>query len=110
MKILPISAVVPTRNRASSFFETLISLHQQDVFPAELLVVDASEDFATRKMLDSFRQRIGQGCSVRWMPAEICGAAVQRNQGVAATTQPVVWFFDDDILFEPDCVTRLWQA
>jgi len=35
-------------------------------------------------------------------------AAVQRNQGLARASQPVIWFFDDDILFEPECVARLW--
>jgi glycosyltransferase involved in cell wall biosynthesis len=110
MQILPISAVVPTRNRAASFREALISLQQQDVLPAELIVIDASEDLATREMLDTFSQQVNHGCSVRWMPAEICGAAAQRNQGVAVVTQSVVWFFDDDIVFEPECVNRLWQA
>jgi glycosyltransferase involved in cell wall biosynthesis len=110
LQILPVSAVIPTRNRASSFGKALNSLQQQDVLPAELIVVDASEDFATREMLEAFGLQIGQECCIRWMPAEICGAAAQRNQGIATVTQPVVWFFDDDILFEPDCVNRLWQA
>jgi GT2 family glycosyltransferase len=38
------------------------------------------------------------------------GAAAQRNEATAGLTQPLVCFFDDDILFEPECVSRLWQA
>jgi glycosyltransferase involved in cell wall biosynthesis len=45
-----------------------------------------------------------------WQRAAQLGAAVQRNQGVAMATQPFIWFFDDDILFEPECVSRLWRA
>ncbi len=25
-------------------------------------------------------------------------------------SQRFIWFFDDDILFESDCVSRLWRA
>jgi glycosyltransferase involved in cell wall biosynthesis len=110
MEILPVSAVVPTRNRAVSLRETLLSLRRQNVLPAELVVVDASDDATTREMLEEFGRQVGTGCSVRWIPADVQGAAAQRNQGIAASGHPTVWFFDDDILFEPDCVIRLWQA
>ena len=36
--------------------------------------------------------------------------AAQRNQGVTLATQPFIWFFDDDVLFEPGCVEQLWKA
>ncbi len=46
-----------------------------------------------------------------WQRANVTGAAAQRNAGRShGATQPFVWFFDDDILFEPDCVQRLWSA
>lgn len=89
---------------------TLESLMNQGVLPAELIVVDGSEDDATRVVVENFAMRTKGLCSVRCLRAEVLGAAVQRNQGVAVATQPVIWFFDDDILFEPDCVPRLWAA
>ena len=30
--------------------------------------------------------------------------------GVMLATQPAVWFFDDDVIFEPDCLSRLWTV
>jgi glycosyltransferase involved in cell wall biosynthesis len=110
MQILPMSAIVPTVNRTPIFRQTLASLEKQAIFPAELIVVDASDDGTTRDMINGFRLRVPHSCSVRWMPAETKGAAVQRNQGVAAAKQPVLCFFDDDILFEPECMSRLWRA
>ncbi|HKQ03907.1 MAG TPA: glycosyltransferase [Blastocatellia bacterium] len=110
MHTLPVSAIVPTRNRPEVFRETLASLEKQQLFPAELIVVDASDDAKTRDMLGELPERLGSLCSIRWMPADICGAAAQRNQGIPIATQPVIWFFDDDILFEPECVCRLWQS
>jgi GT2 family glycosyltransferase len=110
MKILPASAVVPTLHRPQVFARALASLFAQGVLPAELIVVDASDDTATRVAVEAFAVQASGFCSVRWISAEIRGAAAQRNQGVAAATQTVIWFFDDDILFEPDSVARLWTA
>lgn len=107
---LPASAVVPTRNRHEALGRTLDSLLKQEVLPAELIVVDGSENAETRRVVESFGERATCSCVVKYLRAETLGAAVQRNQGVAVATQPVIWFFDDDILFEPDCVPRLWAA
>lgn len=107
---IPASAVIPTRHRAQVLARTLDSLLAQQSLPSELIVVDASEDDETRKEVEAFSVKAGADCRVRWFRAGAAGAAVQRNQGVAAATQPVIWFLDDDILFEPECVTRLWRA
>ena len=107
---LPASAVIPTRHRHEVLGRTLDSLLRQGVLPAELIVVDGSEDDQTRLVVQSFSQRTTRICEVKYMRAKTLGAAAQRNQGVTEATQPVIWFFDDDILFEPECVTRLWTA
>lgn len=110
MDKIPASAVVPTRHRAGALSRTLDSLLAQEILPTELIVVDASEDGETREVVEGFASRAAGACAVRWLRAETAGAAVQRNQGVAVATQPVIWFFDDDIRFEPNCVARLWAA
>lgn len=97
-------------DRCSSLGRTLASLEGQQLLPAELIVVDASPSSDTREMLNGFAQRVGGSISVRWVPARSTGAAVQRNQGVAESSQVNVWFFDDDVLFEPECVARLWRV
>src|SRR5437867_8288933 len=107
---LPISAVIATRNRAQSLSRTLQSLLTQDLLPTEFIVVDSSEDDEARSFLSDFEKLVSPAASVRWVAADVLGAAPQRNQGVALSTQPFIWFFDDDILFESDCVTRLWHA
>lgn len=107
---LPVSAVIPTRQRAQVLSRTLASLLAQGVLPAELIVVDASDDTATKLAVAAFGAQVGGDCKVCCLRADVCGAASQRNQGVVVATQPVIWFLDDDILFEPDCVSRLWAA
>jgi len=108
--IIPVSAVIATRNRAQSLSRTLDSLLLQGVMPAECIVVDASNDGATKNLLTEFGKRTDSSVRVQWSSSDVTGAASQRNQGITHATQLYVWFFDDDILFEPNCVERLWNA
>src|SRR2546425_85067 len=110
MKTIPISAIVPTRDRPAALARTLESLAAQCVLPLELIVVDGSTDTDTREAVERFAAQWPADCSVRWQAASQLGAAIQRDQGVAAAAQPFIWFFDDDITFEPECVGRLWSA
>lgn len=71
-------------------------------------MVDASSDKRTADVC-------GRGASafagaLIYRRARYAGAARQRNEGVEAGEQPFVFFFDDDVLFEPDCCIRLWRA
>lgn len=108
--MLPISAVIATKDRAASLARTLDSLSAQGVLPAELIAVDGSVGDESRTVLENWGTKFAPQVAVRWQRAERLGAAIQRNQGLAAVTQPFVWFMDDDILFEPECVDRLWRA
>lgn len=108
--IAPISAVIATRDRAASLSRAFDSLLSQEIVPAEFIVVDASGDDATKNVTMKFAERLAVLATVRWLSADVPGAAPQRNQGVALATQPFVWFFDDDILFEPHCLSRMWRA
>ena len=108
--IIPVSAVVPTKDRASALKRTLQSLAGQGILPAELIVVDGSDANDSRVVVETWAEQAGLECKVVWLHAEQHGAAAQRNRGVDVATQPFVWFFDDDILFEPECVSRLWTA
>ena len=108
---VPVSAIVPTRGRPDILFRTLASLRTQRLGPAELIIVDASDDDQTREAIEAFaRHEDLSKWQIIWERAKERGAAVQRNQGLARAGQLVIWFFDDDILFQPDCVARLWAA
>lgn len=108
LDIAPLSAVIPTRHRTQALRATLGSLAEQSLQPAEIIVVDASDDEATRNLCS---ERVtGLRSAIRLVPATQRGAATQRNQGVAESRYGTIAFFDDDILFEPDCVARLWAA
>jgi GT2 family glycosyltransferase len=87
---------------------TIESLAAQGVQPLEIIVVDASDNPKTQQICEE--GVLGLSSQMRWIKSLECGAATQRKQGVAVATQSLIWFLDDDILFEPDCVRRLWSA
>jgi len=107
---IPLSAVIATKDRAASLSRTLESLARQEVLPEEMIFVDGSANEESRRVVESWGAEAAPKVTVRWQRAEQLGAAIQRNQGISAVTQPFVWFMDDDILFEPECLIRLWRA
>src|SRR6266404_3239935 len=108
-ELLPISVVIATRNRAAVLRQMLESLAGQSAQPETIVIVDSSDRSCTREMLDE-RTVEGLHSTLHWYHAEIGGAAAQRNQGVLKALQPFVAFFDDDILFEANCMRQLWHA
>lgn len=109
IEVLPLSIVIPTRNRSAVLRRTLESLATQSAQPVELIIVDASGDTSTCALCLN-ESIAGLASLLRWHRAEVAGAASQRNQGVHLCSESVIGFFDDDILFEPDCMARLWRA
>ncbi|HWY51304.1 MAG TPA: glycosyltransferase [Chthoniobacterales bacterium] len=107
-ELISVSAVVPTRDRFLALQKTLESLAGQSTQPLEIIVIDASKDSETKLLCK--RGIPGLQSQIKWAAAEVPGAAAQRNQGAALAAQSFIWFFDDDIVFEPQCVERLWYA
>lgn len=107
-KVLPVSAIVPTRNRAAALGRMLRSLGGQSVQPAEVVVVDASPGYETKAICEGPFE--GLETSILYRRAVASGAIEQRNQAMAFASQGAILFLDDDILFEQECIERLWQA
>lgn len=97
---LPISAVIATRNRPDQCKNLLASLAQQEERLEEVIFCDASDDNLTFELVSA---------TATHLRAQHPGAASQRNEGVAASTQPFVMFMDDDIQMEPGCLGAMWE-
>jgi len=106
--LIPVSALIPTRNRSEPLARTLNSLAQQSCQPEEIIVVDGSEDEKTEWLCKL--PISGLLANIRYFKATNIGAATQRNQAFERASQDVIWLMDDDILLEPDCLARLWNA
>src|SRR5689334_23116609 len=94
---VPVSFVIPTKDRFARLSKTLGSLSAQSATPQEVIVVDASgSSFSETDEAKVFRQSFQHFVCVR---AEQPGAAIQRNQGVRLARMPLIAFCDDDIDF-----------
>src|SRR2546423_733577 len=106
--LLPISAVIPTRDRRATLARVFQSVAAQSAQPSEIIIVDASVSDETEQLC---RQKIpGLESRLVYHHAEIAGAIEQRNQAMSYATQDSILFMDDDIVLEPECVARLWKA
>ncbi len=105
---LPISAIVPTLNRHHSLSRMLKSLANQSAQPVEMIIIDASTDDETKKLCE--KSILGLKTRILYHRAIKVGAASQRNQAIQHASQEAIWFIDDDVIFEPDCLKRLWVA
>lgn len=107
-KLLPISAIVPTRNRDISLETMLKSLSEQSAQPLEMIVVDASTNHKSKQICQAHHKNLNT--KIIYHGAIEIGAATQRNQAISIATQHYILFLDDDIIFEPECIHRLWLA
>jgi GT2 family glycosyltransferase len=100
---------VCTRNRPRAVADFLESVRTQTAVPEMVLVVDASDGVATeaavRESADgaALAQRLQY---LRVLPAAR-GLTRQRNLALRLVTQPLVAFFDDDVLLRPSCLERM---
>src|SRR5205814_4218873 len=77
--------------------------------PTEMIVVDASATSDTETLCEACAMD-GLTTKIKWVKAWKEGAATQRNQGIKAAAHETILFVDDDVLFEPQCISRLWQS
>lgn len=104
----PISAIIATRHRPEMVKRTIASIREQSLVPMELIVVDASENELTKEVVDDpFNVN---KFKVIYIRTSTPGAASQRMEGLDFATQPTIWFLDDDIILEKECVQRLWNG
>ena len=89
-----VAVVIPCHNAAEWLAETLDSVAQQTLAPAEVVVVD---DGSTDASAEVARQR-----GVRCVQQDCGGPAAARNRGIRETSAPWLAFLDADDRFAPE--------
>src|SRR5688500_7548735 len=93
--------IIATRNRPDELLVTIESLVRQTVLPAELCIVDSSDETPVRAKIEELCEEVGLALDYHH-PAPR-GLTIQRNIGIDRTTGDPVFFVDDDVFLEPDC-------
>jgi GT2 family glycosyltransferase len=102
--------IVSTYQREHILARCLRLAAQQTRPPAEIVVVDASPNWATTS--DEIKSTVVKDHpSIRWqyVQAKVRSIPCQRNQGFKQTTSEIVFFFDDDSLMYPDCAEQIMK-
>ena len=98
-----ISVVIPTRNRAALLDESLASLAAQTASSRfEVIVVSDGSTDDTSAVCDRWAARM----PLVLVESPAAGISVAKNIGVDAATAPLLLFFDDDDVADPDLVAR----
>jgi GT2 family glycosyltransferase len=92
--------VIATRNRHEHLLETVKSLLGQTVLPAELCIVDSSEETPARAEIEQLSAEAG--LRLDYVHPAARGLTIQRNLGIARTSGDPVFLVDDDVWMAPD--------
>jgi GT2 family glycosyltransferase len=100
---IPISVVVPTRNRPQDAESCVRSILANPDADFELVVVDQSEEGATKDRLMQF----AGDPRFQYLRSPTRGVSHSRNAGIEATRAPIIAFTDDDCRVTVDWVAGL---
>jgi GT2 family glycosyltransferase len=92
--------IIATRNRHDYLVEAVRSVLGQTVLPAELCVVDSSEEPLHRSEIEQLCE--AAGVKLDYVHPAPRGLTIQRNIGIERTTGDPVFLIDDDVWLAPD--------
>jgi GT2 family glycosyltransferase len=92
--------IIATRNRHDFLADAVRSLVGQTVLPAELCVVDSSDEAPDRTEIE--RLCAAAGIRLDYVYPAPRGLTIQRNIGIDRTTGDPVFLIDDDVWLPPD--------
>jgi GT2 family glycosyltransferase len=100
---LPVTVVVCTRNRPALMREAIASIVGADATPAEVIVVDQSDEVAEELEPASVDGRT----VIRHLRLGERGLSRARNAGLEAAGYELIAFIDDDVLVTPQWLSSL---
>ncbi|TWT81220.1 putative glycosyltransferase EpsH [Planctomycetes bacterium CA13] len=100
---IPLSVIVPTRNRADSLQGTLADLQQLASNHFEVLIVDNGSTDQTPQIATRFCSDSRFKTIVEPIPGLLAG----RHRGAAEAQHDILVFLDDDVALGPDWLTSL---
>ncbi len=101
-----ISVIIPTKNRREDLLTTLYSIVQQSRPPEEVIVVDQSREDCEKEVLELFKQGEKSNLIYIWN-RDIPGPAAARTAGFNKSNGDIIFFVDDDVTLEKDCIENL---
>ena len=96
------SVILSTKNRINEVIRFCESLYNQIELSDEFIIVDSSnEPINSQKRFVDFLEKIGNKTDFRYIYSK-CSLPKARNIGIKKATGNIIYFFDDDVILEPD--------
>ena len=99
--MVTISAVIPTKNRLADLQLAVASVLAQTRLPAELIIVDQSDDHEQRAAVEALCATRPEMRLVYEHARTVTGLVDAKRVGVARATGDIVSFLEDDVMLEP---------
>ena len=103
-RVAPLTVIVPAYNEAASIADTVRSIQEQTLRPAEIIVVDDYSSDGTGDIARSL------GVTVRRPPQNTGSKAGAQNFVLAYVNSPWVMAIDADTVLAPDAIEKLTAA
>lgn len=104
MLAMKTSVILVTKNRMDEVIRFTQSLYNQIELPDEFIIVDSSDAplNSNKKFVNALRRK-PEKIDFHVIHSE-CGLPAGRNIGVKESSGDIIYFFDDDVILEPDYV------
>lgn len=103
MKTLPVTLVIPHRDRVMELRNCLKSLQEAQAVPREVIIVDDGSEHKQQQPLRDIPSEF-KGLNLKlFCFSEHRGTSEAKNFGISKTQTPYVWFLDSDVqIINPD--------
>lgn len=101
--------VIPTFNREQDLEDALNSVLMQTKLPKQIIIVDDSDNYDTRNLLDLMHEKfLNKGITTKYVHKNgNRGITASRNIGILHATGDVVLFSDDDVILDKEFIKEL---
>jgi GT2 family glycosyltransferase len=109
---LRVSVIIPTKNRPTTLKDALVTVLEQTIVPAEVIIIDQSKTRETRDVVTRLAESAKEAGHSEPRFVYLCdptlnGAGAARNVGIELSGCPILVFLDDDVLLERSFLEEL---
>ncbi len=104
-----ITVIIPTMNRPESLKETIESYMQGEELPAQIVVVDQSQEETIQKKNREMLEAFGNQVQMDYIYQKEPSSTKARNTGIKASKNELLVFSDDDITVKKSTIKDIVQ-
>lgn len=100
-----LTVIIPTAYRLETLVNTLEALEKQHYQADRIIIADGAAEFDLADKLENFMAI--SSLKIDHVICQQSGAAIQRNEAAARADSDILFFLDDDVYPEPDCLANV---